>query len=419
MSSSRIVLVCLAMLAAGIGSSDEPVSRVEIKKGLVAGYAKKEKPFVQRQATAKSLMVSFTHSGRMVGVTMDIIASATAASPADRKQWRFVRTGIGTEMKRACEEAVRLQRGRYPVWPGRECVSFSFGDKYSPKDGGSAGTAFALLLICLHDGIKLDAKTGITGDITVDWKVRKVGGIPAKIKGAETAGLKRVAIPAANTDDVYDLVLLSGPEQLWKIQVYTISTLDEAVETCRADRAAERLKAEQTFSSIQSYLQRHGEKGITKKVYGALQDIGKSTPNNLSARILWEYRNGKLKKRRLGLRTAVMVMAGYNLFMMPILDRKDYKLIARVPNSNLKDAKKMMKRIKPVIPEDVKMLHSRFYAFLQALRDYRYYITTNSNAQRKKTLEEITLPHLAERLSSELDKLSRNDDLLNRMAQGQ
>ncbi len=345
-----------------------------ITKGLVPGYKSRSKNFVKQQASIKSMMVRVDPNNGYIGMPIDIIATVYQDGSSRTFGYQFQRGDIGVTMRKACQEAYQLQRGRYPFWTGGTRVGISFGDKYSPKDGGSAGTAFAMLFVSLLDGIAIDQKTGVTGDITVDWKVRAVGGVVAKIHGALDADLPRVAIPVDNAGDVYDFVLLEGPELLWRIQVFSLSTFDEAVETIRADRSLARQESEKLYSSIQSYLKEKGVAGINKKIYGALKKVVGQSPNHLSAKILIEYRQGKLKNRKLSITNSVYAIVGSGQFVLPIATSNRYKLVTKVDAAQLKEASDLLKKMKPVVPDEVKSLHSSYYSFVRALKDYKHYL---------------------------------------------
>ena len=98
---------------------------------------------------------------------------------------------------RGSAENVRtlLEALGYPL--GRRNLHINFPGGV-PVDGPSAGAAMALAALSALTGRPVDGKTAITGEITVQGRVRAVGGVPEKVEAAKRAGLRRVIIPAEN-----------------------------------------------------------------------------------------------------------------------------------------------------------------------------------------------------------------------------
>jgi ATP-dependent Lon protease len=67
-----------------------------------------------------------------------------------------------------------------------------------PVDGPSAGLAIACGLYSAVHGFKVDNLLALTGEMSIRGDVYPVGGVPAKLKAAEAAGVKRAYIPASN-----------------------------------------------------------------------------------------------------------------------------------------------------------------------------------------------------------------------------
>lgn len=69
-------------------------------------------------------------------------------------------------------------------------------------DGPSAGTAICLAIYSAITGTRLRQDTAITGEISIQGRIKPVGGIFEKIYGAKQAGMKRIIIPEDNQADV-------------------------------------------------------------------------------------------------------------------------------------------------------------------------------------------------------------------------
>jgi ATP-dependent Lon protease len=89
-------------------------------------------------------------------------------------------------------------------------------------DGPSAGCATTLALYSALKKIPLKQNVAVTGEISIQGKVRPVGGIAEKIFGAKQAGVKTVLIPKENLADI--------PSSLQGITVIPVETIQEALE---------------------------------------------------------------------------------------------------------------------------------------------------------------------------------------------
>jgi ATP-dependent Lon protease len=69
-------------------------------------------------------------------------------------------------------------------------------------DGPSAGLAMVLALISAMEGMPLRQDVAVTGEISLQGKVKPVGGIQEKIYGAMQAQVKRVLVPMENAREI-------------------------------------------------------------------------------------------------------------------------------------------------------------------------------------------------------------------------
>lgn len=89
-------------------------------------------------------------------------------------------------------------------------------------DGPSAGTAISLAILSALQERPLRQDLAVTGEISIQGKVKPVGGIPEKIYGAKQAGMKMVLIPAENSKDI--------PVGLKGIEIIIIDSIERALE---------------------------------------------------------------------------------------------------------------------------------------------------------------------------------------------
>lgn len=84
-------------------------------------------------------------------------------------------------------------------------------DAGTPKDGPSAGCAFAIAFLSVMLNKKINREIAITGELHLTGKVSKIGGLDIKLLGAKKAGIKRVYISEENKED-YDKFKKNNPE---------------------------------------------------------------------------------------------------------------------------------------------------------------------------------------------------------------
>ena len=254
---------------------------------------KEASPFLRSQNMIKGLVVQQQPDGQFQGSTLEIIATVEKGNAAYTSYATF-NLAVGKQMTISLDEAMRAVKVDYPIWDAGRVIKISFDDKYTDKDGGSAGTALTLLLLSLFEDVKLDPLFALTGDITVDHKVRKVGKIAEKIRGATLGGCQWVAIPKANQDDIDDMALLYPLKTLSGIQIFSIETLSEAMALARVDKTEKINEALELFQTIQKVATGSNEAYLkTPHVQEILKQILELTPNHLSARYLLKRSQGK------------------------------------------------------------------------------------------------------------------------------
>jgi endopeptidase La len=109
----------------------------------------------------------------------------------------------------------------------------------TPKDGPSAGITITIGIISRLTGIPVKNIIAMTGEIDLNGKVHKIGGLEYKLDGAKKAGVKLVLIPLDNQQD-FDILLdkLSTEDKnilLDDFQVKTVSTIYDVIKLSLID----------------------------------------------------------------------------------------------------------------------------------------------------------------------------------------
>jgi ATP-dependent Lon protease len=86
-------------------------------------------------------------------------------------------------------------------------------------DRPSAGVAIFLAVFSALQECALSCDLAVTGELSIQGRIKPVGGIPEKIYGARQAGIKRVLIPSENLHDV--------PPDLSDVEIVPVSTVED------------------------------------------------------------------------------------------------------------------------------------------------------------------------------------------------
>jgi endopeptidase La len=105
-----------------------------------------------------------------------------------------------------------------------------FSDGATKKDGPSAGTAITVAIYSLLTNKKISNTIAITGEITLEGKVKSIGGLESKLYGAKKAGVKTVLYPVDNIADVEIIKKKDNKLIDESFSVIPISTINEAIK---------------------------------------------------------------------------------------------------------------------------------------------------------------------------------------------
>jgi ATP-dependent Lon protease len=101
-------------------------------------------------------------------------------------------------------------------------------DGATPKNGPSAGTAITTCIYSLLNNKKIKNTIAITGEITLQGQVTKIGGLKLKILGGIRAGVKEFIFPKENEKDFDKFMEEYASKPIVKdIIFHKVSTIDE------------------------------------------------------------------------------------------------------------------------------------------------------------------------------------------------
>ena len=247
-------------------------------ESAIARRKKDTKAIARRQTSIHGLTVSFTDTGAMLGGTTDLILTAAPGPARADTPVTFV-TPVGEQMKLVLDDVLRSVRLKYPLWEASK-VEFTFDDRTSKMEGASIGAACGTMLLSMLEGFEIDPSLAMTGDVTADGKVRKIGGVAAKIRAATNSNCGIVALPADNYDQVADAMVYEGAPLLSRIQVIGVGTLDDAAAVARVDRADKLKRAIELFAEVQTALKKSPDQIRTRPVREKLGEVLELAPNH-------------------------------------------------------------------------------------------------------------------------------------------
>jgi hypothetical protein len=201
---------------------------------------------------------------------------------------------VGKDMALSLDDAARFMQSHYSKWAPEKKIVFSFGDKYSFKDGGSAGGVFGLILISMFTDRNIDSNFTMTGDLTADGKLRAIGAVGAKLRGAVVDHCTVVVVPEENRDNVADMVLLDSTSNLWGVQVFAAGTMDQAAEVAFLPRPEKVTQAMALFDEVKGTAPKLPKARLLPDQVEKLNKVLELAPNHLSAQYLLAADAGRL-----------------------------------------------------------------------------------------------------------------------------
>ena len=247
------------------------------------------------QASIKMLCVLEQADGNALGSATDLILTVSPGSPKDDSIPVTFSIPVGKQMNQVLGDVARAIEARYPNIAARK-MEFSFEDRTN-YDGPSVGAALGTLMLSTIQGFDIDPQFAVTGDVSAEGKVRVIGGVGAKLRGAKDAGCTLIAVPNEDLEELIDAVIFNGVSEIEDIQVIGISTLDDAAAIAPADRSPKEQQAIDLFSEIQQSIQAspgylHSDEALKK-----LKHVTELAPNHLSAKLLLQIAQNTERRR--------------------------------------------------------------------------------------------------------------------------
>lgn len=201
----------------------EPVQEVVITKKDVYTVAQVSRlsPYVTKKASDQSAVGQVFGLG-VAGFLGSVLEIEAVAFDAHEKGKGFVRFNetAGSMAKDSVFNAASVVR----QVTGKDMHDYDLHINViggGNVDGPSAGTAILAAIISAITKQPIRQDTAVTGEISLQGKVRPVGGVFEKAYGAKQAGIKRLIIPKENAKDI--------PQHHLGLEIYPVETAQEAL----------------------------------------------------------------------------------------------------------------------------------------------------------------------------------------------
>lgn len=212
----------LAVYRAG-GTAEEPVVIAEhdieevLRMNRLVPYVKDKE---QGEELAEVGKIYGLGVAGFLGSTIEIEAVAFPANEAGKGRLRFNDTAGSMAKDSVFNAAAVLRR-----IAGKDIADYDVHVNVvggGRIDGPSAGVAITLAIYSAMLGKPIPQNVAITGEISIQGKVKPVGGVFEKIFGARQAGMTRVLVPYDNRRDV--------PSDTEGVTVHIVKTIDEVLQ---------------------------------------------------------------------------------------------------------------------------------------------------------------------------------------------
>lgn len=151
------------------------------------------KPFLLRHPRVGMTHAVFTTLTGCGGVTVvqviPLRMPASSMATITGLQGSVMRESVSCALAAVQQRMTKTQLERFP-----HGFHVHASDAGTPKDGPSAGAAFAVCFMSLYMDVKLSNRVAITGEIDLDCRVLPVGGLGHKIEAAKEANLETLFV---------------------------------------------------------------------------------------------------------------------------------------------------------------------------------------------------------------------------------
>ena len=199
--------------------------KIIITQELIHKYL--DKPIILNEETHKDDMIGvinglYTTTLGIGGIVPIQISKNYTGNSNDKKNKRLKINNVTGNLKHVMRESVTCAHTTAinilnSKIKNKIMENFPYGfhihasDAATPKDGPSAGCAFTTAFVSVLVNKKINKNIAMTGEIDLTGKIKKIGGLDAKLSGAKKSGIKCVYICEENRED-YETIKKKNPD---------------------------------------------------------------------------------------------------------------------------------------------------------------------------------------------------------------
>jgi len=317
-----------------------------------------EPTFVSSTAMVRAMVIVDGIDGTRRSQAVVVKAEASSASGIGATTVRFA-SSQPPALNNALPAVVNLiARDRAGSWVPGQRVTVEIGERLNRLDAESVMLALHLALDGLATGKPTDSSLALAGSVDGSGVVRPVESLGRKIR--ESAGLVRVlVVPAANREDLSDLLVTDGLTPWLGVQVFTAETLDDVRRLVPAPEQRDAVLNEtmRLFDEIRGALGANPRSDSLRQesIHLRLRKILELEPGHVSARMVLAVAEKRIPSR-LSMRASLRMLDGAER----VLELKD-------PNE-LFQAANTLNRQRPILAPEVQVVWDTLAAQLEAKR---------------------------------------------------
>ena len=355
----------------------------------------------QMQTAIDILVVNHLPGDVLVGKTIHTVLTVLRGDTPAEVNFRFI-SNVGPEMRSARDDAVRYVHVRYPNWTASG-AELTFAERDGNYEGGSIGAALSTLLLSSIQGFMIDHNVAVTGDVSADGTLLKIGGVYAKVHGAEAANCTLVVIPTDNFGELLNTEAFIGKGEVPEVQVIGAETIDDVIAAVRIDRDKKLNEAielydqvQQNISSSKSYL--HSPECAEK-----LTQILSLCPRHFSAKLLLMAATGKRPKTLSAGASRYYISVAVDQ-MMPVLLERAKENSKTLPSSVVHQGLDDLEKLRVICDPNLLPLIDAWERFIRTLSSIESGLASPQNleAQRQAVIDAAA-------------KVDMNADLMQKM----
>jgi hypothetical protein len=355
----------------------------------------------QLQTSIKALVVLHISSGVSVGRTMHTVLTVMRGNSATEVNFRFI-SPVGPQMRSCRNDALRYVHVRFPNWSASG-ADLTFENRDEGAEGGSIGAVLSTLMLSAIEGFTIDHNVAVTGDVSADGSLLKIGGVFAKVHGAEDSNCTLVVIPTDNFGELINTKDYIAKGAVPKLQVVGAETVDDVIAAVRTDRSVKFAKAMELYDEVTQGIQGSKTYLRSTECTEKLNQILTLVPLHLSAKLLlMEATNKRPKTLSAGASQYYLYAAVEQI--MPLLVERSKEGGQLPPSTVVHDGLQNLEELRTICDSNMVPVIDAWERYIRTLSSYQSGLASprNLEVERQAVIDAMA-------------KVDMNADLMQKM----